>query len=206
MGSRKCENSTGLWPLRSRAAVHISKQRHTDSTLFSGPHIQPIPPPLEFPFPRNSDEISTSPTATLPTTDTSPYEHSIGLPTHQNTLKEGHDAASISRPALAERRFPPDGPLRASSEAQQPHRPINARPATGKLGTRNKSGKQDNAIQKGKPTSNGDPYRKFAVGNDNYKTKGVGVSGTFFSSFLVRATILEIRAKICLDDFAQASK
>lgn len=75
---------------------------------------------------------------------------------------------------------------------------MNARSATGRLENSKKSGRQDNATPKGKRTSNGDPYRKFAVGNDNYKTKGVGSFGNSFPRFRSLASMLKIQAKIGL--------
>lgn len=138
----------------------------------SGTNIQPIPPPLEFPFPQEGDGLSTSPATTLPTTNTSPNGLGGSSPAHHDSPTKPEDAAPIPRPVLAQKKRQTDRPARSSSEAGEPRRPNNTRSATDWRGSKTKKRRPDNVNTRRERASDADAYRKFSVGNDNYRTKG----------------------------------
>ena len=162
-----------------------------------GLRIQPIPPPVEFPFPGYSNGLSRSPATTAPTSNTSPDKIARGLPIDQNphpppksveptkprldkedvpkddsgspnkhAMREGHSHLA-DPPVLLDRAtttIPPNGRETRLSQRFPP-----------RSGLQNKTKtrpKQDKNTEKATQGSDTDTYRKFSVGNENYKTKG----------------------------------
>ena len=68
-----------------------------------GTHIQPIPPPLEFPFPRPSNESVKSPTSTRVIDDS--YQENTATPAHVPSTVANGTASPEPRPTLVDRKF-----------------------------------------------------------------------------------------------------
>ena len=165
-------------------------------------NIRPIPPQLEFPFPRTSDELSTSPATTLPTTNTSP-DYGIGPSADEKGTTRLKDKPSETRRVLAHTNLtlesprpssnpatggvrkplknPPDPfaePLSPSKIAanplygREPSRPTKSGSNPSWLGNRTTRPKGDVGLPTAKQSSYADKYGRFSVGNENYKTKG----------------------------------
>ena len=152
-------------------------------------NIRPIPPQLEFPFPRTSDELSTSPATTLPTTNTSP-DYGIGSSPDERGAAQPNDRPSETRRGVVDTnsarggvRKPPKNPLDPIVEPldpprsainpsydRKPSRPSKSGPNTSWLGNRTTGG--DVGLPTAKQRSHADQYGRFSVGNENYKTKG----------------------------------
>lgn len=150
--------------------------------FFATTNIRPIPPQLEFPFPRASDELSTSPATTLPTTNTSP-DYGTGPSADTNLPLESPWPSS--NPAIGTVRKPPKNPLDLVAEplglsktasnplhGREPSRPGKSRSKTSSLGNRTIRLKGDVGLPTAKQSSHADQYGRFSVGNENYKTKG----------------------------------
>ena len=164
-------------------------------------NIRPIPPQLEFPFPRISDELSTSPATTLPTTNTSPQ--GIGPSPDEKGTTQLKDRLSETQGVLADTSLsfesprpssnpviggvkkPPKNPLDPFAEplgpsktasnpsyGREPSRPSKSRSKTSRLGNRTIRPKGDSGLPTAKQSSHADQYGRFSVGNENYKTKG----------------------------------
>ena len=173
-----------------------------ESTQQYSAHIQPIPPPLEFPFPRGSEDTARSSPSTRPTSDTTQVNAS---PEYVASSDNDLGAAVDTRPKLAGTKFPTDLPpapskkndlgarqqtqhtlaplaqnsrkptierLESSSEDDREVRPAPRRSRTVWMAKNNKGGGSNIDASSKSRASDADRYGRFSVGNDDFKTKG----------------------------------
>ncbi|KAL8793642.1 MAG: hypothetical protein Q9195_003794 [Heterodermia aff. obscurata] len=165
-------------------------------------NIRPIPPQLEFPFPRTSDDLSTSPATTLPTTNTSP-DYGIRPSADEKVSTQLRDKPLETRRMLRDTNLPLESPQPSSSPAtggvtkllknqldpfaeppgpsetatnpssgREPSRPSKSRSQTSWLSNKAIRSKGDVGSARAKQSSHADQYGRFSVGNENYKAKG----------------------------------
>ena len=185
----------------------------TESSIHDGVNILPIPPPLEFPYPRHSDESSaaqsvakvhrTSEPQTRPLINTDGVNHASTArpatgrayqdprPAHRPSVPRNKYATERPAPAqrgslLGIRRRPTnnitselntgawDSDTSTSSSSSEDDEPDDADKNRSRAGTwdnrRSQIGNRQNPQHKRKPSA--DPYSKFSVGNEDYKTRG----------------------------------
>lgn len=161
-----------------------------DSSVQGGTHIQPVPPPLEFPFPRSSDEIAESTTSPEAASDTvpanitgrheQPYSEDQAI-SHPPTMNkkastatvpnERNDSSRNTQLQGTNHHQKPDKGL--LPEDEKPKRPKQLHSYTSTRLRRNKSsGVKTGASTSRRRGTDEDTYGRFSVGNDDFRTKG----------------------------------
>ncbi|KAL8820755.1 MAG: hypothetical protein Q9191_007451 [Dirinaria sp. TL-2023a] len=161
-----------------------------DSSVQGGTHIHPVPPPLEFPFPRSSDEIAESTASPEAASDTvpanitgrheQPYSEDQAI-SHPPAVNKKASTATVpngrndsSRNTLLQgtnhHQKPDKGLLPADEKPKRPKQPHSYTSA--RLRRNKSSGVETGASASCRRGADDDTYGKFSVGNDDFRTKG----------------------------------